>query len=1508
MKFFLFVITLLSVSPLSSITSGQKAANDSLKEFFSHLPQPALIASPFTTTLTTIFKNTLKLPPSLLTPIEQLYSLMAQEAVRAYIDQQQPTLMSSIAQAQTAQAKAQAAQDTQEVQTQTTILTNLQTQLNTFIQNSVTQQLTKICQESDCWQNYLKMFIAASFDYEVSLLSQLHTNEQQMFLAIPHLETAYYSDDYVQLRNSAETLRIFLIITDQVRQRMIPTITDWKNLSVNNLYNAMQAFKETDFYKVATAFQQAITAEPITIKASIIQGSTIARGFKQYLYIDNNQPTVVPSFTPLMQITNGTLSLIGVGTILFKETIVTDKMGESYATLTQTPFFPQLFTPEVTGGGYTPTPLYTQLLIIQGIKLLIGGTSYLFNQANVADTMTKLNTLSPAQRGLITISTSPNPFPTFLLYQPEDMLLLEELDACIQTNNQLNPDGQLSAQSFWHDICSAFKHVAKAIGKGIEQAAEGVVNSVADIAKKVGDFVVHIGTSVIDVTKAFYYLSGVNCLVSGISGHGFNHYSGISNFNKYLADSANQLSDCIDDITSVVTDVASVAEDVVNLAATVVGQVAGAVLMDPQLATDLTGMINTIADTVINLAANQINFFVKAVGDYVVLSYEAVEVLTRVLVDTLTGQVADAGQALGQMLNSVVSSVLNLASFVVSSLGSALKSAMAAVAYLVSSITDVIIDVSGYLAAMFTGNWSENWKVRNTIGEHRQLMNALIMTALAVAITVCTFGAGAEVGAGMMALAIGGAVMTAGMSVLQIMSAVQQDNQTIQQTDTQVNFLKKYEPYVTNNVRVTAATQHKLYTESALKFEINEQNQERGLVYYQNYLNNYYNNTYALQAYNLSSFYNILTTPDTATGNIPGVAPADPGYWYGINTGRYDLNPSRGFRIYQAGTNSFCQEIAAAPSPTTPVNTTASALMTTPGQQSSTQAWINQKDISAVTAPALENMDIRWRIIYDIDAPFYVGIYATEKYIDTNQLHALHTAFEAQQKSTPTQGQFTPAWQALNTYNTALLDFDKHAKCCVMYKGMNQSAPLLGVYEHEGKGWLTTNQNAVPYERGAWYRMTAQLAQQSTTQSVLTVWCWKEDIPNMSYQNARSKWSYQTPVTKATPMPTTDATISAPSYAGSFGVITSGAAVEYQILSPTQQVTATAARTASNAQVANDLQSNGITPVEQTRERTWQQQYQENFNPMFGSKPLIPASQAEIKAGVYIYTTYATNLPGNALDYVVFLATLTPTLVPNNLGVSITTFGTTNQPYVVSLITGNVYNSQWQLQSQRYSGVLDTFQQKIAIAPQVLTNITTSMKNMYKAESGPFKFNNLALTGNTTAFAAGAFIYTAPSLNPKLTGTDYLVPVYYDTAQGRLTVSNVALNPRQTNTVNGLVSLITNTLYTLEQDGQTITALQTTQAPFITITATTMTFPNLYVQLQTVLPTSVQTLITSQQALYKKAITPVQPVQPSTPAPIISKTPYTYNAGNFGGLQNPGGGFSNNSFSSNSSGFSNNSL
>ncbi len=1501
---FFIASTNASTTNQPTATPGQQAANNSLQDFFSHIPQPTLVDCPFTTDVAAIFQQALALPPALLTPIQQLYSMLAQEAVRAYIEKNQPGLLTSISSNQVAQTKAQASQDATESQTQQNVSANLQTQLTTFLQTSVIPQLTTICQQSDCWQHYLKMFVATSFDYEVNLLSQLHTNEQQMFLAIPHLETAYYSADYVKLRNSSETLRIFLIITDQLRQRMIPTITDWKGLSLDALYDAMQTFKETDFYKLATAFQQATTADPIAITAPLTQGSSIANGFKQYVHMDNGNPTVVPSFSGLMSITNGTLSLIGVGTILFKQSTVTDKTGASYPTLMQTPYFTQLFEEEDNGAGYTPTPLYNQLLIIQGIKLLIGGTSYLFNQANVADTMTKISTLTPAQQGLADISSTTNsavtPFPNFIGYQPEDLLLLEELDACIQTNNQLNPETTVTPQSFWHDICHALKHAAEAIGKGIENAAIGIGGSIADIAKKAGDFVVHVGTAVIDVAKGFYYLAGVNCLVSGMTGQGFSHYSGISSFNKYLADSANQLADCVDDITSVVSDVAHVAEDVVNLAATIAGQVAGAVLMDPQLATDLTGMIDQIADTVINLAANEVNFFVKAVGDVVVLSYEAVEVLARVIVDTVTGNVADTAQALGQMLNSVVSSILNLASFVLSALASALKSAMAAVAYLVSAITDVIMDVSGYLAAMFTGNWSENWKVRHDIGEHRQLINALIMTTLAVAITVATFGAGAEAGAGMMALAIGGAVMTAGMSVLQIMSAVQQDNQSIQQTDTQINFLKRYEPYVTNNTAVTAATQNKLYSETALKFEVNTYNQERGLVYYQNYLNNYYNNSYALQAYNLSSFYNLITTPDGSSGTMPGIAPADPGYWYGITTGRYDLNPSRGFRIYQSATNSFCQEIAAAPTPPTTPNSTASSLMFTSGQQSPTQAWVAQKDISPVTGVGLENMDIRYRIIYDMDGPFYVGIYTTERYIDTNQLHALHNAFEAQQKNTATQGAFNTAWKALNTYNTALLDFDQHAKCCVMYKGMNQSAPILGVYEHEGQGWITSNQGAVPYERGAWYRMTAQLAEQSATQSTLTVWCWKEDVFGIKYQDAQSKWSYQTNVTRATPMPSSS---SNSPYAGSFGVITSGAAVEYQILSPQQTLAATTARTANNTQVGNDLQNSGITPVEQTRELNWQKNYEANFSPIFGSKPLTPASEAEIKAGVYIYTTYATGLPGNALDFVVFLLEINPTLTPSILGVSINSFGK-NTPYVVSLITGNVYNNQWQQQSQTYAHVLETYQQQNTIDPKIISMINKSMQNMYAAESGPFKFNNLTVTGNTQAFTSGVFMYTAPSLTPQLSGSDYLIPVYYDATQGRLTASNIAINPRQNNPVNGLVSAITNTFFALEQNGQTLTTFQTTQAPFITITATGMTFPNLYAQLQSTLPTSLQTLISNQQALYQKAINPPPPAQqPAAPSQPVSTNQFAYSGGDFGGLQDGGGGFSNSS-----SGFSNGSL
>lgn len=1517
-----FLSTYVAYSAQSAPVNNQAIATQTMIEFFSNMPQAVLFPSDYTTTIKQVFTTTLGLPATITDPIEKLYSLLAQQATHAYIDANYPTFFDTLADTTMALAKAQTANDMQEAQTQQAALTKLKQQMMSIIQTNVAPQLTTTCLQSSCWQNYLKMFIASSFDYEVTLLSQLHTNEEQMFLYIPQFETAYYSDAYVKLRNGSETLRIFLIITDQIRQRILPLITDWHSLAPSDLYDKIQTFKTTDFYTLATRFHEATTADPVVIKSPLMDGSNIARGFKQYVYLDNNTPTVVPSFASIMTISQGQLSLVGAGTLLFKEATLQDKTGSSYATLVTSQYFPKLF--QSTGAGYTPTDLYMELLIIEGAKMLVGATSYLFNRENVADTMQKLSTVDIASRGLATNSTS-SAFPTFLMYQPEDQLLLEDLGTCIAQNNALNPDTQLSAESFWHDLCHAFRHAFDAIGHAFATAAEAISHSIENIAKKVGDFVVHIATAVADVGKSLYYLTGLNCLVSGMAGDGFNHYS-LSNFNKYLADSASQLSDCVDDITSIVSDVASVAEDVVNLSATIVGQVAGAILMDPQLATDLTGLIDTIADTVINLTANTVNFFVKAVGDYVVLSYEGIETLTRVIVDTLTGNIAEAGQALSQMVHSVVSSILNLASFVLSSLGSALKSVMTAIAYLVSCITDVVIDVSGYLAAAFTGNWQENWKMRHTLSEHRQLMNAIIMTGLAVAITVATFGAGAEMGGAMIALAIAGGVMTVGMSVLQIMSAVQQDTQSTQRTDAQIEFLTQYEPYVMNNVRVTTAMQNKIYAESLLKFETQENNQERGLVYYQNYLNAYYNNTYAIQAYNLSSFYNVLLTPDGSTGQNPGIAPGDAGYWYGIQTQRYDINPSRGFRTYQVATNTFTQEIAAAPAPSSTITTStstsvASALIMAPGQQSTTQSWLNQRDNTLATAQDLKNIDIRWRVIYDMDAPFYIGIYATEKYIDPNQLQALHANFLAQQTTNPSASQFTPTWKALSTYNQALLSFNDDAKCCVMYKGMDQVAPLVGIYEHNQKGWLATS-STIPYERGAWYRMQVTLEAQSATTSQLTAQCWKEETPGMSYAQAQHTWTYGAIVQRAQVLPafntqetqtlTTSTTstgkqtwtagwhVPTPAlatqttqYAGSFGVITSGAAVEYQILSPQPTIQITAPRTASNNQVAQDLQNNGVTPNEQTRERTWQKSFEELLYPVFGEETLNPANQTEIQSGIYIYTTNNTQLNKGVTDYVVFLSALTPVLQPTNIGVSIQS----NPQYIVSLITGNVYDTKWQLQSQTYPQAFDVFRQNNSVAPQLLTTIQKTVQNYYTYEAGPFAFANLTLTGVTSAFATGAFIYTAPSLTPELSGTDYFVTAYFDATQNNITNSNLGLNPNQNNPINALISLVTGTMFTLDQNGSTITSLQLSQTRFIQITTTTTSYPMLYTTLQTSIPMSIQTSINAQQTVYKNAVAAAQqkqqPQQQPQPQQVQTVNLGGFSAfstgGNFGGLQDGGG-------------------
>ena len=58
----------------------------------------------------------------------------------------------------------------------------------------------------------------------------------------------------------------------------------------------------------------------------------------------------------------------------------------------------------------------------------------------------------------------------------------------------------------------------------------------------------------------------------------------------------------------------------------------------------------------------------------------------------------------------------------------------------------------------------------------------------------------------------------------------------------------------------------------------------------------------------LENWWSQLLTPDSF-----GLAFADVGSVYGIKTGVYELNPSQGFSLYNAGRQSFSQEIAVMP-------------------------------------------------------------------------------------------------------------------------------------------------------------------------------------------------------------------------------------------------------------------------------------------------------------------------------------------------------------------------------------------------------------------------------------------------------------------------------------------------------------------------------------------------------------------------------------------------------------------
>lgn len=108
---------------------------------------------------------------------------------------------------------------------------------------------------STMWQLFCKSMITDINAYLIIGLKLIHNCEKQEFNYIPHFETSYYNQDYVQIRNINAVVRIKIELEQQIQERYLNSCNDWKKFlnpktkSITKLETQIILFQKTDFYQ-----------------------------------------------------------------------------------------------------------------------------------------------------------------------------------------------------------------------------------------------------------------------------------------------------------------------------------------------------------------------------------------------------------------------------------------------------------------------------------------------------------------------------------------------------------------------------------------------------------------------------------------------------------------------------------------------------------------------------------------------------------------------------------------------------------------------------------------------------------------------------------------------------------------------------------------------------------------------------------------------------------------------------------------------------------------------------------------------------------------------------------------------------------------------------------------------------------------------------------------------------------------------------------------------------------
>lgn len=505
-----------------------------------------------------------------------------------------------------------------------------------------------------------------------------------------------------------------------------------------------------------------------------------------------------------------------------------------------------------------------------------------------------------------------------------------------------------------------------------------------------------------------------------------------------------------------------------------------------------------------------------------------------------------------------------------------------------------------------------------------------------------------------------GQVLNAGFGVFTALGAVNQDKIAQMQKDQEQKTIQSLWNFVENSKIAFTNQQNSFSQELHKKHQISLENQAFGLQYYKNFLNGSVTLTQQQISQILSNQYIQILQPDEN-----GLRIADIGSTWGLQTQFVYLYPSQGFITTTLGRPDFpyAQEVAQAPLVSTQ-NYNQQNSNSFIDKKPDTKLWFNQRAVTSLSGQPDQplRVEIKFRIIYNLDTAYHVGLYLGGNYYDYTSPEYI---------------------QSLQTKNSIDTDTARLAKMFVLKRDDAKSSPSIGLYENEGKGWIIDEPVEININKASVYHMRATLNQKQ-----LTISFWQEDNPSQK-------------ITKTVTVNPCDQR--------TFGIIFSGIAIEWAVVTPTLTIT-------ENQQVRG--QFNGQKEID--RERASKAEWQKTMNPTLEFIKMQAVNKGAILQGYYLYTTSNTNLfamqKDAMLDYVIF-ATLASDNSISHIGIN--PASTTNQANaIVSLVSGNIYNSSGQIVGQQ-KNIKDLYLQKNASLSTTIVNKINTSYTTYQQTLAP---------------------------------------------------------------------------------------------------------------------------------------------------------------------------------------------